>query len=514
MSCDRVSNSGRNLRFSIAGQAMTVMFNFMVRRMFIGILGAEYTGFSGLCAHILNFLSLIEPGFDAACMYCLYKPLAYGDKSTVAAIMAYIRKVYRICGVVTAISGLVLMPLIFLFSSKELGLYESAAVYLIMLSEMTLTCFVAHRGILAPADQKSYITALFGYATFAVSRTVQLFVLGGTQSYILYLIAGMICALGGETLLYIKVGRMYPYIKNTKETLSADLKRTVRSKAFALFFRKASSVLCGSVDNMAVFIFLGLSDGAVYSNYTMLSGTSLAFISVICGSVGASVGNLGVTSGKERMRRIYLTSFFAVFVISSVFALSLFFTYPMIVTLWLGKEMVLDTLTTALFCINMFVSALRRPTAVFIDALGLFEKERTKAVIEAIVMTVCTLAFTPIFGIKGVLLGQLCSSAIFSLPREAYILFRNGFGTDMKKYISDISKYLFAFSLSCIMSFFLCACMPCDRASAVYILIRMAVCAFCVLSVFCILFFDSERLCDAAKYGKRLIGKGEKTQGA
>ncbi len=505
MPTQRVSASGKNLRFSVAGQLITVIFNFVIRRAFIGILGTEYTGFSGLCGHVLNFLSLLEPGFDAACVYCLYKPLAYGDRELVGALMTYIKKVYRIIGTVTFIVGVLAMPVVFLMSSENVDPGFGSVIYLLMLFEMSISYFFTHRSILPSADQKSYTVAVFGYASFTVSRFLQLIILGETGSYILYIISGILCGLLGEILLYRRIGKMYPYIKKSAKKIPADVKKEATSKAASLFFRKAGAVLCGSADNMAIFAFLGLGAGTVYSNYTMLSGICLAFISVIIGSAGASVGNLGVTSGKYRMMKIYSTALFAIFMLTGFFAISLFFTYPLIVELWLGSEMVLDMGTTALFCVSMLISGLRRPGAMFIDSMGLFDKEKFKSVTEAFITVCMTLILTPQLGIRGVLTGQLCAVLLFSFPWEIYILFRHGFGERIGIFLRELSGYVFALLLSFVLSAALCFCTRGQLDGIGLILIRILICAFSVTSVFFILFFDSERFGQAFRYGIRML---------
>ncbi len=506
MPTERVSASGKNLRFSVAGQLMMVIFNFYTRKMFIGILGAEYTGFSSLCGHVLGFLSLIEPGFDAACIYCLYKPLAYNDRVSVRAVMSYIKKIYRRIGILTFAAGLVLLPFILHFSSDAVDLKFASSVYLLMLGDMSLTYFFSHRCILPPADQKSYVNSCFGSVSFIISRMIQLFVLAKTGSYIVYLASGMVCGFIGEVLLYIKVGKMYPYINKTTNTISPELVKSVNSKAMSLFFRKCGAVLCGSADNMAVFAFIGLYGGTMYSNYTMLSGICLTFIAVIISSAQGGVGNLGVTGSKERMLKIYTTTLFAISLVSGVFALSLFFTYPLIISMWLGEAMVLDSGCSALFCLCMYVSAIRRPTCVFLDAMGLFEKEKAKTMIEAAIMISATLILTPHLGIKGVLLGQLTASVLFSLPFEAHILFRHGFRESVVIYVKDIAKYLSAFALSFVLSLTLCLCTSDIAVGIPLILTRILICSLSSLSVFFILFFDSGRMAETVRYAGRMIG--------
>lgn len=505
MPTERVSASGKNMRVSLFGHFMTVIFNFATRRIFLSILGSECTGFSGLSAHILNFLTLIEPGFDAACAFCLYRPLAYSDNTLTHSIMGYLSRIYKRTGILTLIAGLLALPLALYLSKGSVDRYFASAVYLISLVEMCLSYFVVHRRILPVSDQKSYIVTGFGYGIFITSKLIQLVVLLTTRNYIACLVFGIITGLFGELILYRKIGKMYPYIKKSPPKLPEKVRSEIRSKAGSLFFHKVGAILCGSVDNMAVFIYIGLSGGTMYSNYTMLSGVCLAFISIITGSVAASVGNLGVTGGRERMMRVYSTALFSVFALALFFALSLFFTYSLIVELWVGAEMVLDTATTSLFCMVMFLSALRRPTGIFLDGFGLFDKEKYKAIAEAVITLLATIILAPLFGIAGVLAGQLCGTLLFSFWYEPYILFKYGFRQNMSIFFRDMLKYILALVLSFCMCLALCLCSNSFFCGITKIFFRIAVCGFSVTSVFFILFFDSDKLSETLRYGKRLI---------
>ncbi|MBR3996218.1 MAG: polysaccharide biosynthesis C-terminal domain-containing protein [Clostridia bacterium] len=505
MATERVSASGKNLRVSLFGHFMTVIFNFATRRIFLSVLGSECTGFSGLSAHILNFLTLIEPGFDAACAFCLYRPLAYSDNNLTHSIMGYLSKIYKRTGILTFIAGLFALPLALYLSKGSVDTGFATTVYLFSLVEMSVSYLIVHRRILPVSDQKSYIVTGFGYGIFITSKLTQLIVLLTTRNYIVCLACGIITGLFGELILYCIIGKMYPFIKKTPEKLPEKVRAEIKSKAGSLFFHKVGAILCGSVDNMAVFIFIGLGGGTMYSNYTMLSGVCLAFISIITGSVAASVGNLGVTGSRERMMKVYSTALFSVFALALFFALSLFFTYPIIVELWVGAEMVLNAGTTALFCMVMFLSALRRPTGVFLDGFGLFDKEKYKAIAEAVITLLATIILAPRFGIAGVLLGQLCGVLLFSFWYEPYILFKYGFRHDMSMFFRDMMKYIFALMLSFCMCLVLCLCSGDFFQGMPKLFFRIAVCGFSVMSVFSILFFDSERLSETLRYGKRLI---------
>lgn len=505
MPTERITQSGKNLKVSLAGQLTTVVFNFLSRRIFLRMLGSEYMGFSGLCGHFLNFLSLLEPGFGAACAYALYRPLAFGDKKKVTQIMTYLRRIYGIIAAITLAVGVAVSPLLHIFTEKEMDSRFALTVFLLSLADTAVSYLFSHIQILPISDQKSYVVAAYEYVFFIISQFLRLFALARFKSYILYLLVGIFSGLAKEILLCRKIKKMYPYVYSPSPPLSKEEKNELVLRVKTLFCHKVGSVLCGSVDNMAVFAFLGLSGGAKYSNYTMLTGTCLAFVSVAVGALQASVGNLCVTSNGKRMQKVYSSAFLAEFMLGGFFAVSLFFVCPQIIELWVGAEMKLGTAETALFCTNMFISALRKTTGVFLDSFGLFEKEKYKAIAEAVLTFAATLAFAPKYGIFGVLLGQIAGASAFSLWYEPYILFKHGFKSGFCEFATDILKYVCALCLSFAASAALCFSVCGDSDSEWGIVLRISICAFSVVSVFSIMFFDSEKLSELVRYGKKMI---------
>ncbi len=500
---ERVAASGRNLRTALIGQILIVTVNLISRRIFIRILGSEYMGLSGLCGHLLNILSLLEPGFDAACIFALYRPLAFGDKILTAQICAYLKRIYRIVAAATLAAGALLTPLALRLSDSGEGGKGVLLIWLLSVADMSLAYLFSHRKVLPFADQKAYVITTYGYVFFIIGQAARLFALVRFGSFISYLLAGILSGIAEEIMLSRRVRKMYPYLENAPYPIPGNEKQVIHGQVRALFFHKVGGIVQGSVDNMAVFTFLGLSSGAVYSNYTMLSGTCLAFIGIITGSIGASVGNLGVVADKKRMERVFSTSFFAVFLGAGFLATALYFTYPTLMRLWMGEGMVLGLFETALFCVSMFVFSVRRPIGVFLDGCGLFEKEKYKAITEAAIGCVVTFTLAPRLGISGVLIGQIFGAAAFSFWYETYVLYRYGFYSDFSAFLRELLRYIVALFFSVFLSGVLCNFIEANGVKDIFL--RIGLCAAAFSCVFGILFFDNVRLRDTVRYARRIF---------
>ena len=106
----RVKNSFYNILAGIAGTILSSILAFMVRTIFIRVLGETYLGFNGLYTNILTVLSLAELGVGSSIAYMMYKPLAEKNEEKLAQVVQFYRKIYRVIGVVILVLGLCLVP--------------------------------------------------------------------------------------------------------------------------------------------------------------------------------------------------------------------------------------------------------------------------------------------------------------------------------------------------------------------------------------------------------------------
>ena len=99
----RTKNSIRNSIFSIIERFITMFMNFIVRAIFIRILGEEFLGLNSLYTNILTMLNFFELGIGIAINYKLYKPIANNDIEEIKSIIKFYKKAYDIVALVVLI---------------------------------------------------------------------------------------------------------------------------------------------------------------------------------------------------------------------------------------------------------------------------------------------------------------------------------------------------------------------------------------------------------------------------
>ena len=108
----RTENSLRNLRYAALLNLALVLVNFIARRIFVTVLSEQYLGLNGTFTNVLSMLSIAELGVGTAITYSMYKPLAVRDEELLLSLMALYRRYYRVIGLVIAVLGVALTPLL------------------------------------------------------------------------------------------------------------------------------------------------------------------------------------------------------------------------------------------------------------------------------------------------------------------------------------------------------------------------------------------------------------------
>ena len=110
MTESRTKNTARNFTFGALAQVLNTIVSFIVRTVFIKVLGKEYLGVNGLFTNILTVLSFAELGIGNAIIYSMYKPVAEGDKEKIKSLMQLYKRAYTVIGIVVFTVGLLITP--------------------------------------------------------------------------------------------------------------------------------------------------------------------------------------------------------------------------------------------------------------------------------------------------------------------------------------------------------------------------------------------------------------------
>ena len=205
------------------------------------------------------------------------------------------------------------------------------------------------------------------------------------------------------------------------------------SNVMALAMYQVSGVIVNSTDSIIVSAFLGTGIVAFMSNYRLIIRSVDGFIVQITASLTPSIGNY-VASNELNDKQVVIfrkVSFisFCITLLSSM--MLLFLTNPFI-SIWLGKEYVLNNSILVLFVIDYILVNLVRPVATFRNANGLFVQGKWRPMVMAIMNIVLSLLLVNRFGITGVLLGTIISRLLTQTWFDPLILYKYAFNRSLK----------------------------------------------------------------------------------
>ena len=154
MADSRTTNVIKNSSASLIYKVIQILVQFIIRTVFIRLLGNEYTGVSGLFSDILHVLSLMEMGLDVSMVYSLYKPLAEKNVDRIAALLKFFRKAFNVIGVAVLVVGAALTPFLHYIVKGVPNITEDIrGIFLMYVLTSGCSYFLIYKTVLLRADQ-------------------------------------------------------------------------------------------------------------------------------------------------------------------------------------------------------------------------------------------------------------------------------------------------------------------------------------------------------------------------
>ena len=455
----RVDRVAQNVKFAAISQLTLVLSNFIVRKVFIMMLGEEYLGLSGLFSDILSMLSLAELGFGTSIVFSLYKPLAEGNTEKIKSLMNLFRKAYHVIGIFVLVAGVAMTPFLGFFV-KEMthNIPYIEWIYIINVVNSGVSYFFIYKASLLFADQKKYVEMIINTVVKLASALLQLAVLVLTRNYMLYLIV-MICATFMQNILVSrKVDRIYPYLKDKNvQKLEQEDTAQIKRNVGAMVFHKIGHVAVFSTDSIIMAKFVSVAAVGLYSNYMLIRKALINVIDLFFVSIAASMGNVNACETDEKKYEVYGHVYFLSAWMFGLICICLLCLYNPFITIWLGEDYLLSFSTVFVIVLNFYMYCMRMPVNNTKEAMGLFWNDRFKPIFEVIINLVVSVILVKRFGIDGVLWGTLISTVTVPFWVEPYVLYKRGFKKSVVKYYSHYFGYLGITAVAAAVTYGLCS---------------------------------------------------------
>ena len=438
----RTEYSAKNTTIAMIARVFSILIGYATRVVFIHMLSREYVGINGLFMDILNVLSLTELSTETATTYALYKPIAEGNIEKQKTLMKIHQRFYHLmAGAVLGI-GLLVIPFMDIIIKDQKGIEHLTIIYLMYLLNSVMSYLFIYKKTLIDAHQLGYIGVLYYTFFLIVQYLVQIIALLFTRNFILYVGIMIVCLVLKNFFTSLKADRMFPYLKERNvEELPKDEKQALYTNIRAMLMHKAGDVLVNNTDNLLLSSLVGLTSVSSYSNYFLIIGSVRQILNQMFQGITASVGNLGVQEGRERVRKIFEASFFAGQWVFGLVSICLYELIDSVVAFSFGEQYIFTKDVTLLLCLNFYLMGMRQAILVFRDSMGLFWYDRYKFVAEACINLTASIILGRYMGTAGIFLGTTISTITTSLWVEPYMLYKHRLQTSAKPYFMRYALY-------------------------------------------------------------------------
>lgn len=383
-------------------------------------------------------------GFGTALTYAMYKPMAIDDEKKVSALLSYYRKVYIVVGIIITVAGACLTPFLGFFISGIPDIPELPAIYLLYLLNTSGSYFFIYKKSILISDQRNYISSIIFIICTIAQNIAQIICLVLTKNFVLYLSIQVIFTLINNFSVSKYVDKHYQYLTINRQTkLGNNDKNNIITNVKAMFLSKVSSAVVSSTDNILISKFVSTITLGIYSNYTLFTNILRTVITKLFEGIAGSVGNLVAVEDNTKAYKAFTNIWFVNYWIVGFSTSCLFILINPFISLWVGKDYLLQTPIVLMVCLNFYMRFIRNTFISFTDSYGLFVEFKVKCVAEAIINFVVSLIFVwnLKLGIFGILLGTFVSNITTNFWYEPYILYTKKFNVSLKKYYFTFIKY-------------------------------------------------------------------------
>ena len=413
----RSENSVKNSLFAIVGQAVSLIFGFVTRKVFINILGETYLGINGIFYSVLSLLSLTELGLGSAITFSLYKPIADHDDEKTGRIMNLYALAYRIVAAVVTLLGLCLMPFL---GKITVEVPHLRLIFLLFLVDSAASYLFSYRRALITAAEMDWRNTLNNAVFQVLQNLAQLVILLKTGNYLLYLAAQLACTVASNIEISIAAAKIFPFLGRVKGLPDAKTSSIIKSNVASMFMTRFGSVAVTGTDNLLIST-VSVALTGFYSNYLLILQTIQVILNQVMTAVTASVGNLIATDDSEKRLDIYKDVILATAWLYGFSSIALDCLMTRFIGVFFGTGLSIPESAVHLMCLNFYLAGIRQPNLMYINAAGLFKPVRFRGFVEAAV----NLAVSAIFlwmgmGLFGVLLGTTVSHFATSIWWEPW----------------------------------------------------------------------------------------------
>ena len=431
----------KNVKYTIGMYVINNVLKFILRSVFIITLSVEYLGLNSLLSDVVMLLSVTELGIGSAIAYSLYKPLSSGDNQTVKAIMQLLKRVYYYIGIIILLIGVSITPFLDYYI-KDNTIENLKYFYLFFLFANALSYFFSYKWILLTADQKEYIVNYYHSIFLIILTILQIIFLFLFKRYWSFVILMLFVKVFEYNYISSKANKLYPFLNDkSQDILPLGIKNNIIKNTRALMVNKFSILIGTSSFSIIASKYIGLEVVGLYGNYALILGAAATFCVQVFKTLTSFIGSMLINNNVKQNLKIFNILFYASAWLGAIIFNFLSVGLNEFVILWLGLDMQLEYSVIILMLLNFYLIYMQNTVTLFKEGAGLYWQERFRPILESISNICLSLFLVRIYGILGIILGNVLSRLLTSFWIEPYILFKNAIDVPFFNYLKQYFEY-------------------------------------------------------------------------
>lgn len=449
----RVKKSIQNAKVNFIFYLIMLFLSFFSRKIFLDTLGANFMGLSGTLQNILSMLSLAEIGVGTSISFHLYKPIRDKNYDKINELISLFGWLYRIVGTIILVCGIIISCFFTLiFSNTEINFPVIYFVFYSFLCSSLIGYFINYRQLLLTADQRNYVVNVYLQGGQVIKIIIQIILCINFCNYFLWAIIELLFSIISCIILNIRINQTYPWLLSKPQLGFKIYKKYpyIIHSTKQIFIHRIKDFLLKQSDQILIFAFVSLKMVAYYGNYSLLIAKVTQLCTSVLDSASAGVGNLVAEGNKMKIMKVFWELMSIRYFAAGLISILLYFLIPPFISIWLGKEYLLNELITLLLCINTFIMLSRTTIDNFNHAYGQYA-DTWAAWVEGFINLFVTIVTAYLWGIIGILLGKIVSLFFIVILWKPLYLFRDGFHISVNVYWKKTLIYYFVTVLSIII---------------------------------------------------------------
>ncbi len=429
--------------------AVFVILGFFKVKVWQGNMDEDIYALNQLFFQLFAYLSIAEAGIGALVQKKYYSLLIDKDRETICKYYTLSKKMLRIICFIIIILGIILSFFLkALAKGNLLSIGYMQKVFILFLAKSLVEYFLFAPRFLLTADQKLYKINLQSYGYKIAETILEILLIYIGFSYITVLLVSILLRIIMNLHLNRIVFKEYPWLK----TIETDNSVKLTGMSHILIFKVVSAVQ-ENIGALLVSAFINPFTVIVYTNYKYITKYLNDFVYQSGIAIVASLGNLLNEKKNDKSSYFVFQQINTMyFFIASLLTLALSFCINPFISIWVGSDKLLDSVSLMCLLFVFFHNIARRPLYMLKDIFVLYKEMQIMSIAEAVVTTSLSFLFLKLgLGVKGILIAGALSVLLVSFLTFPIIVYKKVFGIfpwlDFVKYIANIAIIIAIHSL-------------------------------------------------------------------